>query len=79
MASYGRVAEIAGNPRAARQVSRLLHSSSDKHNLPWHRIINSAGSISLKGEHGLIQRGLLESEGVEFGIGGTVDMDVYSI
>ncbi|HAK47230.1 MAG TPA: DNA methyltransferase [Spirochaeta sp.] len=79
VASYGRIAEIAGNPRAARQVSRLLHSSSEKHNLPWHRIINSAGRISLKGEHAIIQRGLLESEGIEFGISGDVNMSRYGI
>ena len=79
VASYSRIAEIAGNPRAARQVSRLLHSSSEKHNLPWHRVIGSAGTISLRGEGALIQRGLLESEGIEFGLSGSVDMSRYSI
>ena len=79
VASYGRIAEIAGNPRAARQVSRLLHSSSDKHDLPWQRIVGGDGSISLKGEAGLIQRGLLESEGIEFGLNGRIDMDRFSI
>ena len=79
VASYVRIAEIAGNPRGARQVSRLLHSSSEKHDLPWHRVIGSGGTISLKGEGAIIQRGLLESEGVEFGLSGRVDMKEYSI
>ncbi len=79
VASYGRVAEIAGNPRASRQVSRLLHSSSENHNLPWHRVINSSGGISLKGEGAILQRKMLEAECIEFGLNGKVDMDKYSI
>lgn len=70
--SYGQVAALAGNYRASRQVSRILKNSDD--NLPWHRVINSKGAISLP-EHmgGLIQRGLLESEGVHFKKNGTVE------
>lgn len=79
VASYGKIAAIAGNPRASRQVSRLLHSSSGKYNLPWHRVINSTGQISLVGNEGFIQRRLLESEGIEFGISGKIDMLRYSI
>ncbi|MDC7225173.1 MAG: MGMT family protein [Spirochaetales bacterium] len=79
VASYGRIAGIAGNPRAARQVSRLLHSSGKKYNLPWHRVLSSTGTILLKGEHAIIQRGLLESEGIEFDSNGSVDMDIYEI
>jgi len=79
VASYGQIAMIAGNPRASRQVSRLLHSSSAKYNLPWHRVINSSGQISLAGNEGIIQRDLLESEGIEFGISGKIDMIKYGI
>ncbi|MBI9107371.1 MAG: MGMT family protein [Spirochaetales bacterium] len=79
VSSYGRIAEIAGNPRAARQVSRLLHSSSEKYGLPWHRVIGSSGNISLKGAAADLQRQLLESEGIEFDINGKVDMDRYGI
>ncbi|MHA1457965.1 MAG: MGMT family protein [Promethearchaeota archaeon] len=39
--TYGMIAKLAGNPRAARQVSWILHSSSKKYDLPWHRVINS--------------------------------------
>lgn len=68
---------MAGNPRGARQVSRVLSSCSDRHDLPWHRVINARGGISLPGDGGTIQRALLEQEGVEFGLHGTVDLDRF--
>lgn len=63
--TYGQIAAYAGNPRGARQVSRILHSMSEKYNLPWHRVINSKGIISLTGEPGFIQGELLSQEGIE--------------
>ncbi|MBI9097861.1 MAG: MGMT family protein [Spirochaetaceae bacterium] len=76
--SYGQVAALAGNHRAARQVSWILRNSSDKEGLPWHRVINSRGSISLP-EHmgGLIQRGFLEEEGIIFKKNGTVEKTFF--
>ena len=44
--TYGQVAAAAGSPRGARQVVRVLHSMSEKYELPWHRIINVQGEIS---------------------------------
>lgn len=77
--TYGQVAELAGNPRAARQVSRILHSCSAKYNLPWHRVINSSGKISFveKYSHNQ-QKLLLEKEGVKFNKKGVIDLDLYS-
>ncbi len=72
VSSYGRIAALAGAPRGARQVARILHSSSRKQGLPWHRVVNSSGGISLPGDAGQIQRGLLEGEGVEFNAAGRV-------
>ncbi len=67
VATYGQIAAYAGNSRAARQVSYILHSSSRKENLPWHRVVNSKGRISLKPNHGYeLQKRLLEREGIEF-------------
>jgi len=63
--TYGQIAVLANNPRGARQVSRILHSMSEKHKLPWHRVINAKGGISLTGEPGFIQSAMLESEGIE--------------
>lgn len=45
--TYGGIARAAGSPRAARQVVRILHSMSRKYKLPWHRVINAKGMISL--------------------------------
>ena len=78
VSTYGRIAALAGKPGGARQVSRLLHSMSAKHELPWHRVINAQGKISLKPSNAFeLQRALLESEGVEFSLKGTVDLDIY--
>lgn len=63
--TYGQIAAYAGNPRGARQVSRILHSMSEKHNLPWHRVINSKGTISLTGQAGFMQGELLSGEGID--------------
>ncbi len=75
--TYGQVAAMCGNPRAARQVARILHSSSEKFDLPWYRVINSAGKISLPGDSGKRQQGLLESEGIEFAEERKVDLKEY--
>ena len=60
--TYGQIAALAGSPRGARQVARILHSMSKKHKLPWHRVISSKGEISLKDDE---QKTALQFEGVE--------------
>lgn len=76
--TYGQIALCCGNQRGARQVSRILHSCSKKENLPWHRVINRLGEISLDEMNGYdIQRTLLENEGVSFNERGRVDFSVY--
>ena len=65
VATYGQIATLAGNNKAARQISRILHSSSEKHEIPWHRVINSHGMISLKFGDGFeMQKSMLQSEGI---------------
>lgn len=76
--TYGRVAELAGKPRAARQVFWALRVYSEKYNLPWHRIINSKGAISLgRGQGFELQRSLLEQEGIFVMEDGGVDLKKY--
>ncbi|MFC5471037.1 MGMT family protein [Cohnella suwonensis] len=76
--TYGQIAEVAGSARGARQVVRILHSLSEKHGLPWHRVVNAKGEIALQDEEGRYsQRMYLESEGVEIGFGGRIDLDEY--
>ena len=76
--TYGRIAKLAGSPRAARQVSWILHSSSRKYKLPWHRVISSNGTISIKSIDGKsIQKHLLQEEGVKISDRFKVDLDQY--
>lgn len=77
VATYGQVAALAGAPRAARQVGWILHRSGED-DLPWHRVINSQGRISLPpyGGHDL-QRALLLEEAVEFDHNDRVDLQRF--
>ncbi|MBD8067812.1 MGMT family protein [Bacillus sp. PS06] len=76
--TYGQIAQLAGSPRAARQVVRILHSMSKKHRLPWHRVINAKGQIALQNEELFNEQWVfLENEGVEIGVGGTIDLQKY--
>ena len=78
VATYGQIAAIAGNPMAARQVVRALHTSSGKEKLPWHRVINKQGKISLPPGDGFeIQKGLLEKEKVVVSAAGKIDLKEY--
>ena len=62
--TYGQIAAYCDSPRNARGVSRILHSMSEKYDLPWHRVINSKGTISLTGVPGAHQKNLLEKENI---------------
>jgi methylated-DNA-protein-cysteine methyltransferase related protein len=56
-------------------VAWLLHSSSDKYKLPWHRVINIKGQISLPHGYGYeLQKALLEEECVIFDSNDTIDL-----
>lgn len=75
VATYGQIAQYAGNPSGARQVSYILHALSGKEKLPWHRVINSKGGISLRSRHGYeLQKQLLEGEGIVFDENDRVDL-----
>jgi methylated-DNA-protein-cysteine methyltransferase-like protein len=78
VASYGQIADLAGNRMAARQVVRILHALSEKKNLPWYRVINSRGTISLKAGEGYeIQKGQLISEGIVFDEFDRIDLERF--
>jgi methylated-DNA-protein-cysteine methyltransferase related protein len=63
VSTYGAVAKAAGYPRCSRHVARVLKQVDG---LPWQRVLGSGGRISLRGELGMEQRFMLESEGVRF-------------
>lgn len=77
VATYGQLAAMAGNPRGARQVVRVLASLSAKEGLPWHRVINARGTISLTGAGFDEQKALLEAEGVAVDGRGAIDLNAY--
>jgi methylated-DNA-protein-cysteine methyltransferase-like protein len=78
--TYGTIATLAGSPRAARIVGGILHSSTEKEDLPWQRVVNRDGYISIKS--GLVdsknlQKQLLEEEGIEVSSEFMVDLNRY--
>lgn len=78
VSSYGAIAALAGLPNGARQVVRILHSSSEKEKLPWYRLLRKDGGIALPpGEGYELQRVLLQKEGIEVSREGKVDLSRY--
>jgi methylated-DNA-protein-cysteine methyltransferase related protein len=78
VSTYGIVAAHANNRRGARQVARILHSSSAKHDLPWHRVVNRNGQISLKSGQGYErQMKMLMAEGIIFDEHDCLDFSRY--
>lgn len=73
--TYGQIASLAGNPKSARQVARILHSMSKKYELPWHRVVNAKGNIVIKNKDiNLTQQILLESENIVVNEKGNIDL-----
>ena len=79
VATYGVVARLAGHPGAARTVGWALAALPGDADVPWWRVINAAGRISLGGrDHGaMLQRALLLREGVKFAPGGGVSLTAF--
>ena len=75
VATYGQVARLAGLPGHARLVGYALHALEDG-GVPWQRVINARGEISPRSIGGpeLLQRQLLEREGVSFDARGRVSL-----
>jgi methylated-DNA-protein-cysteine methyltransferase-like protein len=76
VATYGQIAELAGNPRAARMVGWAMHSSPRELHLPCHRVVNAAGKLAPGGVFGgaEVQRAMLEAEGVTFLAADRIDL-----
>lgn len=63
--TYGQLAKQAGYPHHARHVGKILSELPADTQLPWHRVINAQGKITLRGKGFLRQREYLEREGFE--------------
>jgi methylated-DNA-protein-cysteine methyltransferase-like protein len=79
VSTYGGVAEKAGMHRAARRVGHALRGLPADTRIPWHRVINAQGRISLpEGSPPYdTQRERLEAEGIPFKTNGTIDLSQY--
>ena len=78
VATYGQIAELAGLARHARQVGYAMHALDEGSTVPWHRVLNAQGRVSIRAEFGgRVQRALLEQEGVEFDATGKLDLARY--
>lgn len=80
VATYGQVAELAGNPKMSRAVGNALHKNPDPLNIPCFRVVNSKGELA--GEFAFggagAQAKLLRAEGIEV-IDGKVDLQKYGM
>ncbi len=74
VATYGQVARVAGLPGRARQVGYALHALPPGSPVPWQRVVNARGEISLPGPGAERQRQLLRAEGIEFDERGRVSL-----
>lgn len=76
VATYGQIAEMAGQPTAAQEVGYVMSRVSPGLGLPCHRIVNKLGTLSPEVAFGGQdrQRALLEAEGVTFGETGRINM-----
>jgi methylated-DNA-protein-cysteine methyltransferase related protein len=76
VATYGQVAELAGLPGNARRVGRLLSQLPRRTRIPWHRVINASGGISLppRSEGYVRQVARLVREGVKVSATGRISL-----
>lgn len=77
ISSYGVIASMAGYPGYARHVGRLLSNLPEGSTLPWFRVLNSQGKISLTGADLERQKQLLIQDGVAVSEAGKVNLKMY--
>ena len=80
VATYGKVAAMAGNPKMSRAVGNALHKNPDGESIPCYRVVNSKGELAGEYVFGGLwkQKELLEADGIEV-IDGRVDLEKYGM
>jgi len=75
--TYGQIAAALGDARRARVVGWAMCACPD--HVPWHRVVNAHGRLSTSPIDGgfILQRALLEDEGVQFDSSGQIDLGIY--
>ena len=78
VATYGQIGKLVGGC-SGRMVGFALASLrfAGGRKVPWQRVINRLGKISLTGPDAALQRALLEEEGVRFDVEGSVNLDDF--
>ncbi|ERS02565.1 methyltransferase [Acinetobacter sp. COS3] len=80
VATYGQIAKLAGIPKHARLVGYVLKHLDKESSIPWHRVINSQGKISvmrINEKGGNIQQQLLADEGIYL-LNNKINLKVFS-
>ncbi|MCE0494686.1 MGMT family protein [Vibrio salinus] len=77
VSTYGDVARMAGFPGYARHVGKALSKIPPDSQLPWYRVVNSKGCISLKGEDYQRQLNKLTEEEITVRQSGSVSLRQY--
>lgn len=79
VATYGLIATLLNQPRNARQVGWVLSNLSPDSSVPWWRVVNSKGYLSIRNQNipKDIQKQLLEREGVKIEDDFTFDLDKF--
>lgn len=77
VATYGQIARLAGLRGQARLVGYAMHALPATTRVPWQRVVNARGEISLPGSSAVRQRERLEREGVRFDARGRIDLDRF--
>ncbi len=78
VASYGLIADLAGLPKRARFVSTALRKAPPEMQLPWYRVVNAQGKISLAKDSPLYEKqwDLLSEDNIEV-VRGRVNLSRY--
>lgn len=79
VATYGQIASILGNPKNARVVGWAMRATPEEFHLPCHRVVNKTGALSPYYVFGdtIVQKTLLEKEGITFNADGRIDLKKY--
>ena len=75
--TYGHVAQLAACS-GPRQAGYALSALKEHTVLPWHRVVNARGAISLTGHSAVTQRLRLEREGIRFNSRGVIDLATFA-
>lgn len=76
VSTFGDLAHLSGNPRAARQVGWALSLIPEGLDVPWWRVVKSEGLLPFH-NHRELQADLLRQEGIQVDTEGRLDLERY--